>query len=117
MNTAFLESFLSLATKVTQAERSLIVNRETDIIKAENTDSVEVESQAFREFAIQHLREAIETGEAIVTNNVISDIAEAPTTNTNFADLRIAVAMPVTRLVAPGPDVATATPTLPEARA
>ena len=29
----------------------------------------------------------------------------------------IAVAMPVTRLVAPGPDVATATPTLPLARA
>ena len=29
----------------------------------------------------------------------------------------IAVAMPVTRLVAPGPEVAIATPTLPEARA
>ena len=29
----------------------------------------------------------------------------------------IAVAMPVTMLVAPGPDVATATPTLPLARA
>ena len=29
----------------------------------------------------------------------------------------IAVAMPVVRLVAPGPDVATATPTLPLARA
>ena len=29
----------------------------------------------------------------------------------------IAVAMPVTRLVAPGPDVAIATPTLPLARA
>ena len=29
----------------------------------------------------------------------------------------IAVAMPVTRLVAPGPEVATATPTLPLARA
>ncbi len=29
----------------------------------------------------------------------------------------IAVAMPVTRLVAPGPEVAMATPTFPEARA
>ena len=29
----------------------------------------------------------------------------------------IALAMPVTRLVAPGPEVASATPTLPEARA
>ena len=29
----------------------------------------------------------------------------------------IAVAMPVTRFVAPGPEVAIATPTLPEARA
>ena len=40
-----------------------------------------------------------------------------PVMQTMGEESSIAVAMPVTRFVAPGPDVATATPTLPEARA
>ncbi len=40
-----------------------------------------------------------------------------PVMQTTGEESSIAVAMPVTRLVAPGPEVATQTPTLPEARA
>ena len=40
-----------------------------------------------------------------------------PVMNTVGTESIIAVAMPVVRLVAPGPEVATATPTLPLARA
>ena len=40
-----------------------------------------------------------------------------PVMQTSGIESIIAVAMPVTRLVAPGPEVATATPTLPLARA
>ena len=40
-----------------------------------------------------------------------------PVMHTTGDESSIAVAIPVTRLVAPGPLVASATPTLPEARA
>ena len=40
-----------------------------------------------------------------------------PVTHTIGTESSIAVAIPVTRFVAPGPDVASATPTRPEARA
>ena len=40
-----------------------------------------------------------------------------PVMQTMGLEASIAVAMPVTRLVAPGPEVAMATPTRPEARA
>ncbi len=40
-----------------------------------------------------------------------------PVMNTVGEESSIAVAMPVTRFVAPGPEVATATPTFPLARA
>ena len=40
-----------------------------------------------------------------------------PVMQTTGEESIIAVAMPVTRFVAPGPEVAMATPTLPEARA
>ncbi len=43
--------------------------------------------------------------------------ATCPVTHTIGIESSIAVAIPVTRLVAPGPDVATQTPTRPEARA
>ena len=47
----------------------------------------------------------------------ISDVGTCPVTITIGTESRNASAIPVTRLVAPGPDVAMHTPTLPLARA
>ena len=47
----------------------------------------------------------------------MSGLPTCPVMQTIGDESIIAVAMPVTMLVAPGPDVATATPTLPVARA
>ena len=47
----------------------------------------------------------------------MSALPTCPVMQTIGDESIIAVAMPVTMLVAPGPDVATATPTLPVARA
>jgi hypothetical protein len=47
----------------------------------------------------------------------ISRDATCPVMQTIGTESSIAVAIPVTRFVAPGPEVAIATPTLPEARA
>lgn len=95
MDQAFLERILHVARNITQAERGLVVNADAQILKTENIDSNVLESDAFSSFALGNLREAIATGEAIIANNVITDLSEAPTTNTNFADLRIGVALPV----------------------
>jgi hypothetical protein len=41
------------------------------------------------------VREALATGEPLITNNLIRDPAQAPITNTSFGNLRIVVIIPV----------------------
>ncbi|MBZ0286757.1 MAG: hypothetical protein K8I30_04015, partial [Anaerolineae bacterium] len=43
---------------------------------------------------IDVIRRALESGEAIVTNNAVSDVSHAPNTNTNFSNLRLVVVIP-----------------------
>lgn len=95
MNETFLENFMRVAKKITHAERCLVVNADLEILSMSNVDEAEIESADFNELAMECLREALDTGEAVITNNVITDPSEAPTTNTNFANLRVVVALPL----------------------
>ncbi|MFW5691904.1 MAG: hypothetical protein ACOCX3_00985 [Chloroflexota bacterium] len=95
MSQGFLERFLVVARDVTQAERSLAMDTEGHIVQVDNIDPADLESESFKRFAIDNLKQAINSGETVIANNVITDIAEAPTTNTNFANLRFIVAFPV----------------------
>ena len=95
MHEQFLQNLLQAARQVTQAERGMAVNQDLDVLKAINLEQSVMQSSDFSELANNCLRQAIETGEAVITNNVITDPSEAPTTNTNFADLRVIIALPV----------------------
>lgn len=95
MDEVYLEQFMNVAKDVTQAERGLVVDSDINIIKTNNIDPSTIDSEEFKAFAMPNLQQAISRGEAIIANNVIADLSEAPTTNTNFANLRIAVALPI----------------------
>ncbi len=95
MTSGLLENLMIVARDITQAERGVIVDSELNILKLENVDTAFLESNDYLKFAVVNLRQAIETNEAIIGNNVVQDMSSAPTTNTNFANLRMALILPV----------------------
>lgn len=95
MNEAFLNHFLDAVLQITKVERGLIVDLDLDIVASANIDQQLLESPHFKSFVNNCVREAVEKQDLFITNNVITDPAEAPTTNTNFADLRVVVAIPL----------------------
>lgn len=95
MDQVFLENLLKVAQNVTRAERGLVVDQAVTVLHAENFPAAVPGATDFDEFAVRNLKQALAEDEAVLANNVIQDISEAPTTNTNFADLRIVVALPV----------------------
>lgn len=95
MSETFLENLMFAAKKITHAERCLVVNNDMEVLNAVNLEQQVIESEAFGTFALECVREAINTGKPVITNNIITDPSEAPTTNTNFANLRVVVAVPV----------------------
>jgi len=97
MNETFLENLMHAAKKITHAERCMVVDDDLQVISMVNLDQETIESDKFNDFASATLREAMDKNEAIITNNVITDVSEAPTTNTNFTNLRVVVAVPVER--------------------
>lgn len=95
MDKNFLENLLTAVIEITVAERGLAVSEDLTVQKVNNFDGAMLESTEFMEFANACLQRAIDTNDAVVTNNIITDISEAPTTNTNFSDLRVIVALPI----------------------
>jgi hypothetical protein len=95
MTSGLLENLMIVARDITQAERGVIVDSELNILKLDNVDTAFLESNDYLKFAVVNLRQAIETNEAIIGNNVVQDMSSAPTTNTNFANLRMALILPV----------------------
>lgn len=90
-----LEEFITFVLQVTQAERCLIVDESLRARASRHFDAATLGSDAFLNLASQVLGHAIETGHPVITNNVIINPDEAPTTNTSFADLRIVVGLPI----------------------
>lgn len=95
MSSTILEQFLFAARSITGAERGLVVDNDMHILQTANLDPAVAAAEDFIAYTTQILRDAIQRGEPIVTNNVITDPSKAPTTNTNFANLRVVVAIPV----------------------
>ena len=95
MDTNFLENLLEAVIEITDAERGLAVSEDLAIQKVNNVEITSLESESFMEFANETMQQAIDAQNAIVTNNIITDISDAPTTNTNFSDLRVIVALPI----------------------
>lgn len=95
MNQAFLSQFLSAALQITNAERGMAVDTDLTVLEMHNLDEKMVQMPEFGDLAFQALGDAISQRETILTNNVITDPAQAPITNTNFSELRVVVAIPV----------------------
>lgn len=95
MSDSFLHNFLRAARIITETERGLAVNNAMQIVTSVNVDQATIESAVFLSFALECMRQARSHGEAIITNNTIRDISEAPNTNTSYANMRAAVALPV----------------------
>jgi hypothetical protein len=98
MDHAFLEHLLRATLEITHAERGLVVDQNLNVLQTHNIDPEEIESEKFKAFAIANLREAMAMDDPVIANDVITDVSEAPTTNTNFANLRIAVALPISTI-------------------
>jgi len=95
MDENFLENLLGAVIDLTTTERGLAVDSDLAVQKARNIDSALLESEEFMEFTNGCLREALDSGDTVFTNNVITDLSDAPTTNTNFSNLRVIVALPI----------------------
>ncbi len=86
MSDSFLHNFLRAARIITETERGLAVNTAMQIVSSVNVDQATIESTPFLNFALECMQQARDQREAIITNNTIRDISEAPNTNTGFAN-------------------------------
>jgi hypothetical protein len=95
MNDTFLSRFLRVAKQITQAERGMAVNQELDLLDTVDLDEETLQDKTFNQFANIWLRRALDEETLIITNNIITEPSQAPTTNTNFTNLRVVVVIPV----------------------
>ncbi len=95
MSEQFLTNFMQVAQAITQAERGLVVDTELNVVEAVNLTPDEIEAEAFTQVAHPNLQQALENGEVIITNNLIGDPSQAPTTNTSFTNLRAVIILPL----------------------
>ena len=95
MSTELLSDFMHLVLDITGAERGMAVDADMQVCAVANIDESALQSAQFNDLAVQTLSDAMARNEAIITNNIITDPAEAPTTNTSFSNLRVVVAIPL----------------------
>ena len=95
MSDSILSAVMRVAKEITRAERGMSVTSDLTIIDMENIATDTVTDEAFQTAALKPLAKAMESNQSVLTNNIITDLAQAPVTNTNFTDLRVIVAIPV----------------------
>ena len=95
MSDAFLLNVMQVIKTIAKADRSLAVDGDMNLMGTDNVSEEDLETPSFSSFALDSLQEALDTGTTNISNNVIADLSEAPTTNTNFANLRMLVSFPV----------------------
>lgn len=91
----FLDNLLKAAKKITHSDRSLAVDTDYKVVITLDIDDDILQSDKFMDFALQCLQEAVDSEDIVITNNVITNPEDAPTTNTNFANLRLVMTLPV----------------------
>jgi hypothetical protein len=93
MSDLFVSNFMRAAVFITGMERALAVNTDMEILDSVNLQQTDVESERFTGF--DTIQRAFDSGRYEITNNLKIDPSQAPTTNTNFADLRIVIVLPL----------------------
>jgi hypothetical protein len=95
MSADFLVNFLQVAKTITGVERGMAVDQNLNVLHRINLDEETLKTPRFSVLANSTLRRAMESNDAILTNNVVTNPSEAPLTNTSFSDLRVIVAIPL----------------------
>ena len=95
MSDSILSVVMRVAKEITRAERGMSVTSDLTVVDIEDLPIEALEDEAFQDVALKSLSQAIDSNQSVLTNNIITDPAEAPVTNTNFTDLRVIVAIPV----------------------
>lgn len=93
MTAQFLSTFMRLAQQKTGADRALACDAAFNVVDSVRVQAADLSMGDFDGF--DALRQALDTGEALITNNLIRDPAQAPITNTSFGNLRIVVIIPI----------------------
>lgn len=98
MSVTFLTNLLHIAQEVTEADRGFSVDTDLKVQAHINITEDMIISEVFSGVARDQLQQAMFTNKTLITNNIITDISDAPNTNTNFANLRIVVVLPVEKV-------------------
>ncbi len=93
MSESFVSNFMRAAVYLTGMERALAVNADIEIVDSVNLQQADIESERFT--GVEAIQRAHDSGQYVITNNLKIDPDTAPTTNTNFSDLRVVVALPL----------------------
>lgn len=97
MSDHFLVKFMRIAQEITNSERGFAVDSQLNVLDMINLTHEIIQTERFSNVATQNLQKALKSGNAILTNNIITDPSQAPVTNTNFSDLRVVIIIPVTQ--------------------
>ncbi len=84
---------MRLALQKTGADRAMATDGNLSIVATINLEQADLLSSQFA--GIEAIRQALDEGEPIITNNAVMDPTRAPVTNTNFSNLRVVVVIPV----------------------
>jgi len=98
MSEAFLREWMAMAQHVSGAERACAATADLRICALSGLDEAVLKASNFADFVTETLRGALQQGQPIFTNNLIRDMDQAPTTNTNLSEMRFVVAIPLAAL-------------------
>lgn len=93
MSTALLTTLMHFTLEKTETERGLAVDTQLNTVAVQGLSEEDIKAQGF--IGMDVLTEQMKSGEPIVTNNLITDPAQAPVTNTSYVDLRMILVLPV----------------------
>jgi hypothetical protein len=93
-NMDFMKHLMHFALTVSDAERAVAFDAENRVLAYENISEEDIYAPTFSGF--QNVAQALAANEQPhITNNMILEPNLAPTTNTNFANLRLVVVFPL----------------------
>lgn len=95
MPASFLTTFMEFARDITGAERSLAMDADLNIVGRIDISPELLKQQSFIMMARQIIKQSLRLKSGVLTNNLFQDPSDAPTTNTNFSNLRVVVAIPI----------------------
>ena len=95
MSDIFLNNLMRASYTITKAARCLALNEAMEVQTHLGVDETLLADEAFLNVVRSAIRQAQESKKAVLTNNLITDITDAPHTNTHLSGLRIIIAYPV----------------------